>query len=92
MRLFLTSLFAAVVISAFVIGIRLLWRNFFPPTKIVRDSAPVPWLQTWNGRVFLIVLVLTFASISFYRLTTVQQPPDNLERPPSREPVNKMKH
>ncbi|MBF0415757.1 MAG: hypothetical protein HQL79_08330 [Magnetococcales bacterium] len=90
MRLFLTSIVAAMVLSAIVIGMRMVWHHFYPPTEPSKVETPAGnWLQTWNGRAFLIVLLLTFLAVGLHRMTTVQQSPNNLERPPSREPAPK---
>ncbi|HIJ84022.1 MAG TPA: hypothetical protein HPQ00_07440 [Magnetococcales bacterium] len=83
------AIFGATVLSAIAVGIRILWRYFYPKEGETVGVEKSLWFHSWNGRVFLVMLVLMFVVIGWYRMTTVQQTPQNLERPPSREVMEK---
>ncbi len=78
------AIFGALVLSAIIVGGRMIWRYYHPVTEIV-DAKPISsWLDARNGRVFMVLLVVIFVMIFVYRLGSVQNPPNNLEHPPSR--------
>lgn len=85
MRLVFMAFLGAVVMTILAMGTRIVWRSIRPPVVVVQEDKHRPWLQTWNGRFFLVMLVAMLIAMGIHRMLTVQESPNNLERPPSRE-------
>lgn len=91
MKVIFVAILGGVVLTAFVVGGRLLWQYFFPAGNVgVAKRLPIHWPTVWNGRLFAVMLVLMFLAIGVYRMTTIQEPPANLERPVSRTALEKV--
>lgn len=93
MRILLVAILGVVVLTAFVVGGRMLWRYYSPAADGgVEKRLPFPfrWSVQWNGSVLAAVVVLAALAIGVYRMTTIQEPPSNLERPPSRDAMEKV--
>lgn len=91
MKVIFVAIFGGVVLTAFVVGGRLLWRYFYPVGDVGAEKRlPIHWPAVWNGRLFAVMVVLVFLAIGVYRMTTVQESPANLERPVSRNALEKV--
>ncbi|MEO5328205.1 MAG: hypothetical protein H7829_08160 [Magnetococcus sp. THC-1_WYH] len=91
MKVIFVAILGGVVLTAFVVGGRLLWRYFYPIDDVgAEKKLPIRWPTVWNGRLFAVMVVLMFLAIGVYRMTTIQEPPANLERPASRTALEKV--
>ncbi|MBF0110682.1 MAG: hypothetical protein HQL76_16055 [Magnetococcales bacterium] len=89
MRLFFMAVFAALVLSAIAVGSRLLWRYHYPETQKIMETPDRSQFRAEFAKYFMMFLVTVFLGIGLYRLVSVQHPPANLERPPSKADLQK---